>query len=280
MTINKDSLKERANNLSKKLNISQNVIYNRFFFDAFISRLAVSPYQNKLILKGGLFLSSILGIDTRSTMDIDFYLKKVSMEKEKIMEMIHEIAFINIKDGIQFKVVGSSEIRENDLYGGFQVVLLAKLDNVRYQFSIDIATGDPIVPSERTYDYKCLVTGEVLPIKAYSLESVIAEKLETILSRGIANSRSKDYYDLYLLKLTQFENVNESVLKDAYSKTCLYRNFSISENKAMALVDSILNNQQILKRWIIFGKRVKYAENIRFNDVIELIKEWIKICYE
>lgn len=280
MMINKDSLKERANNLSKKLNISQNVIYNRFFFDAFISRLAVSPYQNKLILKGGLFLSSILGIDTRSTMDIDFYLRKVSMEKEKIIEMIHEIASINIKDGIQFKVVGSSEIRENDLYGGFQVVLLAKLDNVRYQFSIDIATGDPIVPSERTYDYKCLVTGEVLPIKAYSLESVIAEKLETILSRGIANSRSKDYYDLYLLKLTQFENVNESVLKDAYSKTCLYRNFSISENKAMALVDSILNNQQILKRWIIFGKRVKYAENIRFNDVIELIKEWIKICYE
>lgn len=280
MMINKDSLKERANNLSKKLNISQNVIYNRFFFDAFISRLAVSPYQNKLILKGGLFLSSILGIDTRSTMDIDFYLRKVSMEKEKIIEMIHEIASINIKDGIQFKVVGSSEIRENDLYGGFQVVLLAKLDNVRYQFSIDIATGDPIVPSERTYDYKCLVTGEVLPIKAYSLESVIAEKLETILSRGIANSRSKDYYDLYLLKLTQFENVNESVLKDAYSKTCLYRNFSISKNKAMELVDSILNNQQILKRWIIFGKKVKYAENIRFNDVIELIKEWIKICYE
>lgn len=280
MTINKDSLKERTNNLSKKLNISQNVIYNRFFFDAFISRLAVSPYQNKLILKGGLFLSSILGIDTRSTMDIDFYLRKVSMEKEKIIEMIHEIASINIKDGIQFKVVGSSEIRENDLYGGFQVVLLAKLDNVRYQFSIDIATGDPIVPSERTYDYKCLVTGEVLPIKAYSLESVIAEKLETILSRGIANSRSKDYYDLYLLKLTQFENVNENVLKDAYSKTCLYRNFSISENKAMELVDSILNNQQILKRWITFGKRVKYAENICFNDVIELIKEWIKICYE
>ena len=193
MMINKESLKARANNLSEKLNISQNVVYNRFFYDAFLSRLAASPYKNKLILKGGLYLSSILGINTRNTMDIDFYLKKMSMEKEAIIRLIEEIASIDLGDGIAFKVVGSNDIREDDLYGGFQITLLAKLDNVKYQFSVDIATGDPIVPSERNYNYKCLVTGEVLPIKAYSLESVVAEKLETVLSKGIANSRSKDY---------------------------------------------------------------------------------------
>ena len=166
--VNKDSLKARANNISKELNIAQNVVYNRFFYDAFLSRLAVSAYKNKLILKGGLYLSSILGIDTRSTMDIDFYLKKVSMDKELIMRLIEEVSSINIEDGIVFEVVGSTEIREDDIYGGFQIKLLGRLDNVKYQFGIDVATGDPIIPSERNYNYKCLVTGEVLPLKAYS----------------------------------------------------------------------------------------------------------------
>ena len=152
--VNKDSLKARANNISKELNIAQNVVYNRFFYDAFLSRLAVSTYKNKLILKGGLYLSSILGVDTRNTMDIDFYLKKVSMDKELIMRLIEEVSSINIEDGIVFEVVGSTEIREDDIYGGFQVKLLGRLDNVKYQFGIDVATGDPIIPSERNYNYK------------------------------------------------------------------------------------------------------------------------------
>ncbi len=278
--INKDSLKAKANNLSKELNVSQNVIYNRFFYDAFLSRLAVSVYKERFILKGGLYLSSIFGIDSRSTMDIDFCLRKVSMEKDKIVKMIKEIASIDIGDGVSFEVIGASDIRGDDLYGGFQIVLLAKLDNVRYQFGIDIATGDPIVPMERTYDYKCLVSGVTLPIKAYSLESIVAEKLETVLSRGIANSRSKDYYDLYILNKTQSNNINIEVLKDAYHQTCNYRNFSISKTAARNLTSVISDNQQINKRWIAFGKKVKYADGIAFKDVISSVNEWIDICYK
>ncbi len=277
--INKDSLKARANNLAKELNVSQNVIYNRFFYDAFLSRLAVSKYKNKLILKGGLYLSSVLGIDARSTMDMDFYLRKVSMEKEKIVTLIKEIISIDIGDDISFTVVDSSNIREDDLYGGFQVIMLAKLDNVKYQFGIDIATGDPIFPSERSYNYKCLVTGEVLPIKAYSLESVVAEKLETVLSRGIANSRSKDYYDLYILNKTQRTYINNDILREAYRQTCNYRNCSISKVEALNLIDLIMNNEHINKRWIAFGKKVKYAENLSFKDVVNIIKYWIDVCY-
>lgn len=279
MKINKDSLKARANNISKELNIAHNVVYNRFFFDAFLSRLTASSYRDKLILKGGLYLSSVVGVDMRSTMDIDFYLKRMSMEKEKIIQLIDEIASIDIKDGITFKVVESSNIRQDDLYGGFQVTLLAKLDNVKYQFEIDVATGDPIVPSERSYDYKCLVTDEVLQIKAYSLESVVAEKLETILSRGIANSRNKDYYDLYLLSKTQEANIDSDILKEAYHKTCEYRNCSISKKEAIELIDLIARNQEINKRWIAYGKTVKYAEGISFEDAIATIKHWIERCY-
>lgn len=278
MMINKDSLKVRANNLSKELDVTQNVIYNRFFYDAFLSRLAASSYKDNFILKGGLYLSSVFGINIRSTMDMDFYLRKISMEKENIVKLIEEIASIDIGDGIVFKVVGSSDIRKEDPYGGFQIIVLAKLDNVRYQFGIDIATGDSIVPSERVYDYKCLVTGEVLPIKAYSLESVVAEKLETVLSKGIANSRNKDYYDLYILNKTQLINIDVDVLKGAYQKTCDYRGYSITKIDAFNLVDAIMDNIQIKERWDAYGKKVKYAKSVSFQDAIESIKEWINIC--
>ena len=276
--INKDSLKARANNISKELNIPQNVIYNRFFFDAFLSRLAISPYKDKLVLKGGLYLSSILGLDTRVTMDIDFYLKRLSLEREKIIDLIEEIISIDIQDDISFQIVGSENIRLDDLYGGFQVILLARLDNLRYQFSVDIATGDPIVPSEQNYDYKCLVTGETLTLKAYSLESVVAEKLETVLSRGIANSRSKDFYDLYVLNKTQFKNIDKNILKDAWLKTCDYRAFLISKDEALELINEITKNREINKRWISYGKKVKYSENLSFEEVINSIREWIDIC--
>ena len=277
--INKDSLKARVNNLAKELNISQNVIYNRFFYDAFLSRLAVSSYKDKLILKGGLYLSSILGIDSRSTMDIDFYLNKMSVKKEAIINMIEEISSINIRDGIAFNVVDCSAIREKDLYGGFQVTLQAKLDNVKYRFEIDIATGDPIVPSEQNYVYKCLVTKEELPIKAYSLESVIAEKLETILSRGIVNSRSKDFYDLYILRTTQLVNIDHAALKEAFRQTCEYRKFQISKQDATNLLNSLSSNQQVNRRWTTYCKKVGYANDIVFEDAIKTIKQWIDICF-
>lgn len=280
MQINKDSLKARANNLSNKLGISQNIVYDRFFFDAFLARLSISPNKDKFVLKGGLYLSSILGIDTRSTMDIDFYLKHLPMEKENIVILITDIAAIDISDGVTFKVVGSNDIRPDDEYGGFQVKVVGKLDNIRYEFGIDIATGDPIVPSERNYDYKCLVTGDTLPIKVYSLESVIAEKLETILARQIANSRSKDFYDLYILRKTQLDNVDKNTLKKAFEETCRYRGFNISKEDALSLLEEIKLNTQTNNRWDSYVKRAKYAAGLRFEEVINSAIEWINDIIE
>lgn len=276
MRINKDSLKARANNISKEYGIPQNVVYSRFFYDAFLSRLAKSRYSGHFVLKGGLYLSSILGIDNRSTMDIDFLVRRVSMERDKIVETIKEIASMQAEDGIAFEIVGVGDIRKEDRYGGFQITVLGRLENVRCQFGIDIATGDPVVPSERNYEYKCLMTGEELPLKAYSLESVIAEKLETILARSISNSRSKDYYDLYILRKTQLPNVNEDSLVEAFRETCRYRNFSISKSDAMTLMEEIGDSRQINLRWTAYCKNVKYTENLSFKDVIASIKEWIE----
>lgn len=278
--INKDSLKARANNISNQLNISQNVIYNRFFYDAFLCRLAFSPFRDKLILKGGLYLSSVFGVELRSTMDIDFYCKNISLKEDEIIKVIKEISDIDFGDQIVFKLLDINKIRDDDIYGGFQVTLLGKLDNIRCQFSIDVATGDPIIPSEHSYNYKCLVTGEVLPIKVYSLESVVAEKLETVLSKGIANSRSKDYYDLYILRNLHFENIDKTILKEAYRKVCEYRYFNISKENALELLNAIKNNEQIITRWCAYGKRVKYADGISLDDVITSLKEWIEVCFQ
>lgn len=276
MKINKDSLKARANNIANKYNISQNIIYSRFFYDAFLKRLSISKYYDKFILKGGLYLSSIFGIDSRSTMDIDFCLTKLPLNKENIINIINEIINGNYKDGIDFNIVRIDEIRNEDVYGGFQITLLGKLENVKCQFGIDIATGDPIIPSEKEYNYNCLVSEEELTIKTYSLESVIAEKLETILSRGIFNSRSKDYYDLYVLWKTKQEELSKKDLLVAYFKTCEYRKFTISKEDALNLLDEIGNNSQINKRWNSYCKITKYAEGLLFKDVIETIKEIIE----
>ena len=276
MMINKDSLKARANNISKKMNISQNIVYNRFFFDAFLARLAASSYKDNFILKGGLYLSSLLGVSSRSTMDIDFCLKQLSMEKNNLIKIVAEVLDIGVDDGVSFKIISSDDIRMDDPYGGYQIKILGKLENVKYEFGIDVATGDPIVPSEKSYDYKCLVTGDVLPIKVYSLESVIAEKLQTLLSRGIANSRSKDFYDLYILRKTQLENVNKETLKKALSETFKHRNFTIAKEDALALLDEIINNEQTSVRWTSYVKNNEYASGLELKEVISTIKEWLE----
>ena len=276
MKINKDSLKARANNISKKMNISQNIVYNRFFFDSFLLRLAASPYKEKFILKGGLYLSSVLGIESRSTMDIDFCVKQLAMEKQNIVDIITEVAKIDIGDAVNFEVIGTSEIRIDDPYGGYQIKVLCKLENVRCEFGIDIATGDPIIPSERNYEYKCLVTGDVLPIKAYSLESVISEKLQTLLLRQFTNSRCTDFYDLYILRKLQLNNVDKQLFNKAFSETCKHRNFSISKPDALALIDEIANNTGIKSRWIAYAKNNKYASGIDFQEVVNSIKEWLE----
>ena len=278
MKINKDSLKARANNLANELGVSQNIIYDRFFYDAFLSRLVISRYKDKFVLKGGLYLSSLLGINNRSTMDLDFYLKSIAMEKDNIVSIIKEISALDLDDDISFTIVSSEDIRQEDIYGGFRVIILGKLENVRHQFSIDVATGDPIVPSDRDYDYKCLVTGEILPLKAYNLESVISEKLETVLFKGIANSRSKDFYDLYILRKTQIKNVNVSTLKQAFEKTCEYRSFNIDKEDALSMLEMLKENSLFDARWIAYCKNSKYVGNLPFEEVIMAIKEWVEIA--
>lgn len=197
--ISKNALQAKINNLSSKIGVHQNILLKSFFFDEFLKRLETSPYKDNFVFKGGFLLSTSLGIDLRSTMDIDFLLRKLDLSRENIVNIIKEVASINIDDGIIFEFQSINEIREEDEYGRYNVTLLGRFENIKETVNIDIATGDPITPNAINYEYKCLLDNDVLKFKAYNYETIIAEKMQTILFRGIANSRSKDFYDLYII---------------------------------------------------------------------------------
>ena len=240
MKINKDSLSMKAKSIAKEKGISINVVYSRYFFDCFLKRLSFSPYSEKFVLKGGLFLSSMLGIENRSTMDIDFILRKIHMDHDSVIDIMKEICQESADDNVIFQYMGDSEIKKDDIYGGFSVSIEGRLENVKQRFDIDLATADTVYPKDCDYEYQCLITGETIHLKTYSVESVIAEKMQTFLLKGILNSRTKDLYDIYVLE--RFVKKNDESLKEASRETCQNRRFEIDRENAMKILKSIESN--------------------------------------
>ncbi len=275
MKINKDSLSAKVGNIARERKISANVVYYRYFFDCFLKRLSVSPYAEKFVLKGGLFLSSILGIEKRSTLDIDFIVRKIQIERETIIEIMKEICEEKVDDNVSFKYIGESEIKKDDIYGGFSISIEGRLENIRQRFDIDLATGDVVYPSDRQYEYKCLVTGEILHLKSYSIESVASEKLQTFLHKGALNSRAKDLYDLYIME--RLLEKNHESLKEAFIATCRSRAFEINREKAMKILDSVSSNTMQKKFWKTYSSKTSYANEISFEEIMTSIGRLIEI---
>ena len=271
MKINKNSLQARIKNLSSQKGVPSNVILQDYFFDAFLKRLAKSQYVENFVFKGGFLLSTTLGIDFRSTMDMDFLLTKLAMDKENIEKIFKGIAEIDVDDNITFEFVDINDIRQEDEYGGFNVSLLGRLENVKVVVSIDIATGDPITPSSVSYNYRCLFDNEILTFVAYNFETIIAEKLQTILNRGVTNSRSKDFYDLYIIYKLRWNDINISTLKEAFNNTCRYRNTIFSSGYATEIKNQIENDLSMQKRWESFSKKNEFASDISFSDTISVL---------
>ncbi len=277
MKINKDSLAARANNLSKMYSISANVVYSRYFFDCFLTRLSLSPYSKQFVLKGGLYLSSVLGIQNRSTVDIDFIVRNLSIERKLILNVVKEICVFPADDNVIFKYIGDSEIKKDDIYGGLSVTIEGRLENVRQRFDVDIATNDVVYPKDCDYSYNCLLTGENLQLKSYSIVTVIAEKMQTFLLKGVFNSRSKDLYDLYVLNALG-KNQNDN-LKIAFEKTCANRHFETNKQEAIKVLDLVAANDIQRQRWNAFSRKMKYASNISYDDTIDSIRKLIEMIF-
>ena len=273
MIKNAKSLMDKSRNLAASCNITANEVLQNYMFERILERLSVSKYKNNFILKGGLLLSSIMGIDTRTTMDMDTCIKGIDLTDEQLYEVLQEILNIDVNDGVKFEIRNSQPIREEDDYGGLKYNLLAIFDNLRVNLSIDIATGDLITPREIEYDYKMIFENRNLKIMTYNIESIIAEKFQTVISRGILNSRMKDYYDLYYL--ITYKNFSKENLKNAVIKTFNKRDTDIkSINK---VIDEIEKSEFVKELWTSYSEKYQYVKGIEFEKVLGSIREIEKI---
>ena len=276
MIKNAKSLMDKSRNLAASCNITANEVLQNYMFERILERLSVSKYKNNFILKGGLLLSSIMGIDTRTTMDMDTCIKGIDLTDEQLYEVLQEILNIDVKDNVCFEIKNSKPIREEDAYGGLRYNLVAKFDNIRVDLSIDIATGDLITPREIEYDYKMMFEDRNLKIMTYNIETIIAEKFQTVVSRGILNSRMKDYYDLYYL--ITYKKFSKENLKNAIVKTFKKRETDIE--KIDNVLSEIKNSEFVKDMWTSYSKQYSYSVNIKFEQVINVIEIINKLIKE
>ena len=272
--MNSMQIKDKLKNIAVKRNLDFNTLLRLYMYDRFIERLAVSMYCDNFILKGGFYLSTLFGLESRSTKDIDAAIKDANFNKENIEKMMKSIISIDINDGALINFVDISNIREENQYGGFRVVLNVKVDTIRENLQIDIATGDPITPKPIVYKYRPILGDSYVNVWSYNIETVIAEKLETILRRVEANSRMRDYYDLYLIYTKGWNDVKVGNLRKAIDKTFEKRNYKGNIDEVV----TILKDSEIMKRrWDFYKKKYNYAHDIDYDEIIKCIVEIVKI---
>lgn len=272
MIKNRDSLKAKASNLSKKTNIPNKYLIQNFMFEALLKRISKSKYKNKFVIKGGLLLSSVFGVNLRSTMDLDTTIKGLPLNKSTITKVITEIINIDLKDNITFEIENIKDIREEDLYSGYNVNLKADFDGLKTNLMIDITTGDIITYKEVEFKYNTLFDNDTINIMTYNYETIIAEKFETIISRNIDNTRMKDYYDLYMFVNLKWNDINKETLRKAIINTSKNRETISYIENANDYINLIEDDSRLKLLWNSYQNNYEYAKGIEFVDTINAIK--------
>lgn len=273
--INYNNLFEKSKELATKSGLTQLELYQRFMFERILERISLSKYNNNFILKGGLLLSAMLGIESRSTRDMDISVKGIDVSEEKMVQVLNEILSMDINDSVKFEVVDVTDIRADDEYGGNKYHIVGKLENLKVALEIDISTGDEITPKELNYEYILLFEDKKIQIDTYNVETILAEKIQTILVRGKYNTRMKDYYDIYFF-LTKLKNeINRDIFKKALNNTIVQRDSLDYLRDYEIILNDIEQNDRMHSNWNSYRKKTKYAENIEFNIIIKLLKEFI-----
>ena len=246
-------------------------------FERILERISLSKYNNNFILKGGLLLSAIFGIKSRSTRDIDISVKGIDVSEEKMVQVLNEILSMDINDGVKFEVVDVTDIRADDEYGGNKYHIVGKLENLKVALEIDISTGDEITPKELNYEYISLFEDKKIHIDTYNIETILAEKIQTILVRGKYNTRMKDYYDIYFF-LTKLKNeINQEIFKKTLDNTITQRDSLDYLRDYKIILDDILQNDRMNLNWNSYKNKTKYAENIEFNEIIKILINFMHI---
>lgn len=273
--INEMSLKAKINNYARKNKIMPQVVMQNYMFERFLDRLSHSNYKDNFVIKGGILIAAIVGLDTRSTMDLDTTIERLSLEEENIQRIINEISQIELNDNVIFDVKSLESIRKNDVYGGLSVRIDAKYGTIITNLSIDISTGDIITPHAVEYEFDCIFEDTSIKVKGYNIETVLAEKIETIISRGVLNTRPRDFYDIYILTNTQ--RYDTMIFNEALLETAKHRDTNLLLNEAVSILAEIKLSDTLKNNWIKYQRQFQYARDISFEETVIAIMELINI---
>lgn len=268
------AVKDKLRNVSREKNVDFNSVMRFYMYDRFVERLSKSKYKDNFILKGGFYLSKLFGLDNRSTMDIDTAIRKTNLSLENVTKMITEIINIDVNDNVKFEIEKIEPIRDEDEYGGLRITINFMLENMRDSFHIDIATGDPIHPEPDNYKYESLIGNEIYKVWSYNLETILAEKIETILSKLEASSRMKDYYDIYLIHRFKFNKINKTKFRGAVEKTFEKREFNAD---LIASLNVVKDSKILRDKWTSYSRKNSYARNLEFDETIKCLEDFIEI---
>lgn len=271
-------LKAIIKNIAKEKSISAQLVMQNFMMERLLERISLSSYRDHFILKGGFLIAAMVGFDTRATMDMDATIKGIPMSEQSVKNMFLEICKIELQDDVVFSFLSISEIREGDEYGGYRVALSANFPPMAVPLKLDITTGDKITPREIVYEFKLLLEDRSIWVLAYNLETILAEKLETIISRSDQNTRPRDFYDVYVLQKLQNHNIEIELLREAIVATSEKRNSLQIIKNYKNIIEIIRDSNVMNQRWRSYQKDFDYAKDIVFEEVCDAVLEITDKC--
>ena len=264
-------LKAQIKAMSLQVRIPANAVLQNYMLERLLERISLSPLRDKIIIKGGLLIAAMVGIGSRTTMDMDTTFKDYPLTEPAIRMAMDEICQIAVNDGVSFTINSVEPIRADDEYGGFRISLMSAYDSINVPLKVDITTDDAITPREIRYSFTTMFESRTIEIWTYNVETVLAEKYETILRRGILNTRPRDFYDVYIL--TQTQQIDREILAQAIRATAQKRgSLSVLADKS-AIVNTIRNDGTMQQRWATYCREYPYADGINFKSVLDVLEQ-------
>ena len=268
-----EQIKGAIRNISKKTGVNANSLLQMCLFEGILEKISKSKYKNHIILKGGLLISSLIGVEMRSTLDMDTTIRGLPMNEENISKILHEILEITIDADIVYRLIKLERIRKEDLYEDFCATISCRYGKINAKLNIDITTGDIITPKEIQYSYEKILEEGSISILTYTIETIIAEKFETISSRNITTTRARDFYDLYMLYKIYKSKIDRNVLKEAITLTSQHRNSFSLVLQYKEIVKLFYQSDSLKNLWTKYVQNNSYAKEISFNDTISIYEE-------
>lgn len=274
-----EQIKGRIKSVAKQNNADARTLMRIYMMERFLERLAQSEYRDNFIIKGGILVTAMIGVAHRSTMDVDTSMKNLNLSAEDALRVVNQVKDIDLDDGVSFDVKDVSNIMDEMEYPGIRVTMNANVGRLITPLKIDISTGDVITPRAIEFNYDLLLEDRSISLWSYNLETILAEKLQTVLARGILNTRMRDFYDIRMLLDTYEDKVNKAVLKDAFAATCKKRGTDHLQEQAEEIIKIIEADEQLQVLWRAYQKKYSYAAEIDYASVISGVRklmDWIR----